>query len=167
MRLYHGSPHKPSMKGKTMSEFQAIGNSGILVADDEFANAYQVGYLTYKLDDSTKTLTDMELYALFFGVMTGVGHYTPIQTPIQALVLLCQKRDIDHLLDFLEDYAEDASIVKYGYTSKQQDGFIAMHWYKPMPFNFQEMQLKQDTGILDYVVYDLPALSHSPQPTTL
>jgi len=57
-----------------MSEFQPIGNSGILVADDEFANAYQVGYLTYKLDDSTKTLTDMELYALFFGVMTGVGH---------------------------------------------------------------------------------------------
>ena len=57
-----------------MSEFKPIGNSVVLVADDEFANAYQVGYLTYKLDDSKKTLSDMELYALFFGVMTGVQH---------------------------------------------------------------------------------------------
>jgi len=89
-----------------------------------------------------------------------------MHTPVQALVLVCQKRDIDHLLDFLEDYAEDASIVKYGYTSKQQDGFIVMHWHKPMPFNFQEMQLKQDTGIIDYVVYDLPVASQPPESMT-
>jgi len=57
-----------------MSEFQPIGNSVILVANDEFAHAYQVGYLTYKLDDSTKTLSDMDIYSLFFGMMNSVQH---------------------------------------------------------------------------------------------
>ena len=46
-----------------------------------------------------------------------------MHTPVQALVLVCQKRDIDHLLDFLEDYAEDASIVKYLRLMRVADAF--------------------------------------------
>jgi len=61
-------------KGRTMSEFKQIGNSVVLVADDEFAHAYQIGYLTYKLDASTKILSDMDIYNLFFGIMTSVQH---------------------------------------------------------------------------------------------
>ena len=61
-------------KGKTMSEVTHIGNSVVLVGNDEFAHAYQIGYLTYKLDDSTKTFSDTDIYNLFFRVMTGVQH---------------------------------------------------------------------------------------------
>ncbi len=53
---------------------QPIGNTTIIVQDDEFAHAYQVGYLQYKLDYSTKTLSDMDIYALYVGVMTSVRH---------------------------------------------------------------------------------------------
>ena len=53
---------------------QQIGNTTIVVNDDEFAHAYQVGYLKYKLDYSTKTLSDMDIYALIVGVITSVHH---------------------------------------------------------------------------------------------
>ncbi len=53
---------------------QQIGNTTIIVSNDEFAHAYQVGYLQYKLDDSTKTLSDMDIYAFYVGVMTSVRH---------------------------------------------------------------------------------------------
>ncbi len=57
-----------------MSQFQPIGNTIIVVTDDEFAHAYQVGYLQYKLDYSIKMLSDMDTYALYVGVMTSVRH---------------------------------------------------------------------------------------------
>jgi len=58
-----------------MSQFQQpIGNTTIIVSDDEFAHAYQVGYLQYKLDYSTKTLSEMDIYAFYVGVMTSVRH---------------------------------------------------------------------------------------------
>ena len=57
-----------------MSEFKYIGNTTILVADDEFAHAYQIGYLQYKLDYSTKTLSEMDIYAVYVGVITSVHH---------------------------------------------------------------------------------------------
>ena len=53
---------------------QHIGNTTIIVSDDEFAHAYQVGYLKYKLDYRTKTLSDMDIYAFYVGVMTSVRH---------------------------------------------------------------------------------------------
>jgi len=53
---------------------QQIGNTTIVVRDDEFAHAYQVGYLKYKLDYRTKTLSDMDIYALYVGVITSVRH---------------------------------------------------------------------------------------------
>jgi len=85
---------------------------------------------------------------------------------MQALVITCQRRDLEHLLDALEDWqGGEAAIVLYGYTHKQQDGFIVMHWTQPITETFQQKQLKTDPGILDYVVYDLP--SQHPAPTTL
>ncbi len=53
---------------------QKIGNTTIIVSDDEFAHSYQVGYLQYKLDYSTNTLSDMDIYAFYVGVMTSVRH---------------------------------------------------------------------------------------------
>ncbi len=53
---------------------QHIGNTIIVVNDDEFAHAYQVGYLKYKLDYRPKTLSDMDIYAFYVGVMTSVRH---------------------------------------------------------------------------------------------
>ncbi len=53
---------------------QHIGNTIIVVSDDEFAHAYQVGYLKYKLDYRTKTLSEMDIYAFYVGVITSVRH---------------------------------------------------------------------------------------------
>ncbi len=57
-----------------MSEPLKIGDITITVADDEFANAFQTGYLRYKVDDQNKLLTDMDLYAFYVGTMIGVQH---------------------------------------------------------------------------------------------
>ncbi len=53
---------------------QPIGNTTIIVQDDEFAHAYQVGYLKYKADYRSKTLSDMGIYAFYVGVITSVRH---------------------------------------------------------------------------------------------
>jgi len=57
-----------------MSESLPIGNTTILVADDAFANAFQTGYLRYKVEYLNKPLADMDLYALYVGIMTSVQH---------------------------------------------------------------------------------------------
>lgn len=66
-----------------MSQFQYIGNTRVLVSNDEFANGYQVGYLQHKLDycstslkydHTTKTLSEMDIYALIVGVITNIHH---------------------------------------------------------------------------------------------
>lgn len=76
---------------------------------------------------------------------------------MQTVLITCQRRDLDHLLDALGDWKQEgeAKIVLYGYTQKLQDGFILMHWTKPITEGFQRMQLKEDPGIIDYLVYDL------------
>ncbi len=76
---------------------------------------------------------------------------------MQTVLITCQRRDLDHLLDALGDWKQEgeAEIVLYGYTNKLQDGFLLMHWTKPITEGFQRMQLKEDPGIIDYVVYDL------------
>jgi len=53
---------------------QHIGNTTIIVSDDEFAHAYQVGYLKYKLDYRPKTLSEMDIYAFYVRVMISVRH---------------------------------------------------------------------------------------------
>lgn len=58
-----------------MSESLPIGNTTITVADDAFANAFQIGYLRYKVDyQNKKPLTDMDLYAFYVGTMNSVQH---------------------------------------------------------------------------------------------
>ncbi len=75
---------------------------------------------------------------------------------MQALVIVCQRRDVQSLLDTLEDWKGQGNITLYGYTPKERDGFIVMHWTQPVPVTFQEKQLKADPGIIDYVIYDVP-----------
>ena len=83
---------------------------------------------------------------------------------MHALLIVCHRRDLDALVDVLADWKDKATIVLYGYTHKQQEGFILMHWNQPLPKPFQLHQLQQDQGILDYLVYDL---TPQPVPTTL
>ncbi len=76
---------------------------------------------------------------------------------MQALVIVCQRRELDTLLDALEDWKGQGDITLYGSTPKERDGFIVMHWTQPVPVAFQEKQLKADRGIIDYVIYDVSA----------
>ena len=57
-----------------MSESLTIGTTRIIVADETFANAFQIGYLRFKADYLNKPLTDMDIYALYVGTMTSVQH---------------------------------------------------------------------------------------------
>lgn len=87
---------------------------------------------------------------------------------MQALLIICQRREVNHLVDVLGDWKEDgdATITLYGYTNKLQDGFILMHWTTPITENFQQKQLKEDPGIVDYLVYDLPPQPQATPATT-
>lgn len=76
-----------------------------------------------------------------------------------VLLILCQRRDLAHLVDVLADWHDEGEIVCYGYSNKMQDGFILMQWKGPLDEGFQQKQLKDDSGIIDYVVYD--ALLHN------
>jgi len=61
-----------------MSETIKIGDTTVIVTDDEFANAFQTGYLRYKVDYLNKSLTDMDIYAFYVETMIDVqhsGHY--------------------------------------------------------------------------------------------
>ena len=82
---------------------------------------------------------------------------------MRLLFILCQRRDLHHLVDALGDWQGDGNILRYGYTNKMQDGFILMQWNTPITQDFQQKQLKDDPGIIDFLVYD--ALQHS-TPTT-
>jgi hypothetical protein len=62
------------MKGKTMSEMLTLGNTTITVADETFAEAFQIGYLRFKADYRNKPLSDMDIYALYVGTITSVQH---------------------------------------------------------------------------------------------
>ena len=73
---------------------------------------------------------------------------------MHTLVILCQRRDLPHLVDALGDWQGEGNIILYGYTNKMQDGFILMHWNQPLSEAFQQKQLKEDPGIIDYLVYD-------------
>ena len=86
---------------------------------------------------------------------------------MHTLLILCERRDLEHLLDALGDWQHegDAKIVLYGTTNKLHDGFILMQWNQPITEGFQSKQLTADPGIIDYVVYNLP--SSSPVPIRL
>ena len=75
---------------------------------------------------------------------------------MHMLLILCQRRDLQHLVDALEDWQGEGDILRYGYTNKMQDGFILMQWKEPIAEQFQQKQLKADPGIIDYLVYDGP-----------
>ena len=75
---------------------------------------------------------------------------------MHVLFILCQRRDLHHLVDVLGDWQGEGDILLYGYTNKMQDGFILMQWNTPITEDFQQKQLKDDPGIIDFLVYDAP-----------
>ncbi len=75
---------------------------------------------------------------------------------MQVLQIICQAREITKLVDFLNDWkTAGGHVLLYGYTKKAQEGFILMQWEQPIPQGFQDKQLKQDPGIIDYLIYDV------------
>ncbi len=85
---------------------------------------------------------------------------------MQALIIFCQRREQEAILDMLEDWIEHGTVTVYGSTLKAHEGFILMHWTQAVPTAFQEKQLKADPGITDYLIYDMPPiLPQSDTPT--
>lgn len=70
------------------------------------------------------------------------------------LQITCQRRELMKLVDVLGDWkTTGGKILLYGYTQKAHDGFILMQWEQPISAGFQDTQLKQDPGIIDYLIY--------------
>jgi hypothetical protein len=65
---------RQARKANTMSETLTLGNTPITVADETFAEAFQIGYLRFKLDYCNKPLSGMDIYALYVGTITSVQH---------------------------------------------------------------------------------------------
>ena len=77
------------------------------------------------------------------------------------LLVLCERRELDALVDTFGDWKEEgAHVLLHGVTNKAKDGFLLMHWAKPLPEGFKQRQLQEDDGILDFLIYDLTEQSH-------
>lgn len=93
-----------------MSELKKIGDTTICVTDDEFAHAYQVGYLRYKTEYLHKTLSDMDIYAFYVGVMTSVRHsgrYNAGYVTGWIAALVEQKKPVPIIPTLAETYTEE------------------------------------------------------------
>jgi len=78
-----------------------------------------------------------------------------------VLLVLCERRELNALLDTFGDWkVEGAQILLHGVTNKAKDGFVLMHWSKPIPEGFKQKQLQGDKGILDFLVYECTDLRH-------
>ena len=57
-----------------MNEEHSIGNTTIVVSDDEFFNAYQAGYLYYHTDFKGHALTEIAVYEVMMQTTLSVYH---------------------------------------------------------------------------------------------
>lgn len=57
-----------------MNEEHPIGNTTIIVSDDEFFNAYQAGYLYYHTDFKGRPLTELAVYEVMMQTTLSVYH---------------------------------------------------------------------------------------------
>ncbi len=57
-----------------MSEQKQIGNATMTVADDEFANGYQAGYLRYITTYKGHLLTDIEVYSFLARTLSDIDN---------------------------------------------------------------------------------------------
>jgi hypothetical protein len=76
---------------------------------------------------------------------------------IKHIYLSCGRRDASPLTDELAEWFATnqimATVLCYGITPKQHEGFVVMLLPGEVPPLVLE-KLKQDSDILDYVVYD-------------
>jgi hypothetical protein len=75
---------------------------------------------------------------------------------MQHLYLSCLARYASVLAEELTDLFaanKTATILSYGITPKQPEGFVVTAWPSGIPPKFLE-KLKRDSNILEYVVYD-------------
>lgn len=77
---------------------------------------------------------------------------------MQAVVILCQRREQEAVLEMLDAWREQSSITVYGITPKGNEGFIVTHWTPTVPVAFEDQHLKADPRIIDYLIYDVPAV---------
>lgn len=73
------------------------------------------------------------------------------------LSLLCQKQELQGIVDELDDWkGEGATIQVYGTTHKGHRGFVLILWSQPIPPRFIS-KLNNDHDMLDYYIYDDPS----------
>ncbi len=78
------------------------------------------------------------------------------------MLVTCNKRELEKIVDEFADWKDEGLAVKlYGVTAKARDGFVLLEWSKPIPARFAA-KLKQDTDMLDYLIYDAPGPQAGP-----
>lgn len=78
-----------------------------------------------------------------------------------TLLILCQKRQLQAIVDELADWQEEGvQILLHGVSNKAHDGFVLLRWDRPIPQQFIT-KLERDSDILDYLPYDIPAQGSS------
>ncbi len=76
-------------------------------------------------------------------------------TTPKMMLVSCLKRHVESFVDEFGDWKEEGAEVKlFGYTSKIYDGFVLLHWSKPIPPRFYK-KLKEDDDVIDYLTYDV------------
>ena len=89
---------------------------------------------------------------------------TPI--PEKRLMIICQKRQLQNLMDEFEDWNTQQGIeirvLLYGTMQKSDEGFVLFALNKPLP-ECVYTNLVVDPDILDYVHYENPP--QTPQST--
>ena len=78
---------------------------------------------------------------------------------MQQVFLLCNSRHVQEMVEeltrWLTYYHSPATILVYGITPKEHQGFMVMAWEEKVSPAFKE-HITQDWEIVDFVVYDVP-----------
>jgi hypothetical protein len=78
---------------------------------------------------------------------------------MSLIVLTCPKRLLESLVDEITDYLavdQQASVVLYGLTRKEKNGFILLGWHtNHLPGEFLR-KLQTDEDVYDFAVFDPP-----------
>lgn len=75
----------------------------------------------------------------------------------QEVHLICPHERVEELAHaYLEEFKgkQGIQVVRWGHTSKQQQGFIILEWDGEVPWSFLD-RLEQDTAILDFYLHDV------------
>lgn len=83
---------------------------------------------------------------------------------MQDMFLTCNPRWVrslaDEITDVLIEQHAEATILLYGITTKQKEGFLVIEWEETVPNAFRE-RMAHDQDITDFVIYDVPVCDHT------